>query len=65
MGLVLDHLRGHVLKCSAKRVPLLTVVGLNTPPEVTDFDDITLFDEDILWLDVSMDEALFVHVVNT
>ena len=65
MGLVLDHFRGHVLKCSTKRVPLLAVVGLYAPPEVTDFDDVTLFDKDVLWFDVSMDEALLMHVIYT
>lgn len=65
MSLVLDHFRGHVLKGTTKSVSLLTVVRLHAPTEITDFDDVAFFYENVLWLDISVDQTLFVHVVDT
>ena len=61
---VLDHLRCHVLKRAAEGVSLLHVVGLDAPAEITDFDDVPLLDEDVLGLNVSMNQALLVQVVD-
>lgn len=63
--LVLNHLRSHVLESPAKGVPLLHVIRLHTPPEITDLNDIPVFDKNILWLDVSMNEPLLMQIVNT
>jgi hypothetical protein len=37
---------------------------LDTPTEITDFDYITFFNQDVFWLNVSVDETLLVHVVD-
>ena len=58
MILVLYHLWSHVLQGAAERVPLLHMVRLHTPPEIADFYDVAVFDQDILRLDVPMDKAL-------
>jgi len=65
VSFVLYHLRSHVLEGSTECVSLLAVVWLHAPPEITNLDDVTFFNEDILWLNISMDQALFVHVVDT
>lgn len=62
---ILDHFRGHVLKSSAKSISLLHMIRLYTPTEITDFDDISILDENIFWFDISMDKTLLVQVVNT
>lgn len=63
MRLVLNHLGSHVLQCAAESVPLLVMVGLNAPTEIADLDDVSILDEYVFRLDVSMDQALLVHVV--
>jgi hypothetical protein len=62
--LVLDHFRGHVFKSSTKGVSLLHVVTLHTPSEITNLNNVTIFNKNILWLDISVDEALLVQIVN-
>ena len=52
--LVLDHLRCHVLERTAEGVPLLHVVELHTPAEVTNLDDVTIFDQYVLRFDIAM-----------
>jgi len=53
--LVLNHFWCHVLEGAAEGEALLHVVGLDTPPEVADLDYVLVLDEDVLWLDVSVD----------
>ncbi len=55
---VLNHLWGHVLECTAECVSLLHVVRLDAPPEITNLDDVTILDQYVLGLDVSVDETL-------
>jgi len=40
------------------------MVTLHTPAKVADLDDVALFNKDIFRLDISMDEALFVHIID-
>lgn len=65
MVFILDHFRCHVLECSTKSVTLLHVIRLNTPPKITNLYNVSILDKDILWLDVSMNQALLMQVVNT
>ena len=65
MVLVLDHLWGHILKRTAERIPLLHVVSLHAPPEIANLDNISILDQDVLRLDISMDQALLVQIVNS
>ena len=62
--LVHYHFWRHVLEGAAVGVSWLLHISLDTPTKVADFDDISLLDENILWLDVSVDEPLLVHVVD-
>lgn len=64
MILVLYHLRSHVLKSTAKGISLLHMIRLHTPSEVTDFDNVSVFDKYIFWLDISVYQPLFVQVVD-
>ena len=64
MSLVLDHFWSHVLGRSTEGVPLLVVVALDAPSKVAYLDDVALFDQNVLWLDVSVDQSLLVHIVN-
>ena len=64
MVLVLNHFWSHILQSSTEGISLLHVVRLDAPPKVADFDDITVFDQDVLGFDVSVDEPLLVHIVN-
>jgi hypothetical protein len=64
MRLILNHLRSHVLESPTEGISLLTVVGLDAPSKVADFNDIAFLYENIFWFDVSMDKSLFVHVVD-
>ena len=64
MCLILNHLGSHILQRTTKSIPLLTVIRLHTPSKVADFDDVTLLDKDVFWLDVSVDETLLVHIVD-
>lgn len=41
------------------------MVRLDTPTEITDLNDVAFFDQDIFRLDVSMNQALLVQVVDT
>lgn len=40
------------------------MVQLHAPAKVTDFDDIPVLNEYVLWFDVSMNKTLLVHVVD-
>lgn len=62
-------LRGltHVLQCSNRRAELLEeerVVNLSTA-KVNDLDDVHVGDDDVLWLDVQVEDASRVEVVQT
>jgi len=63
MSLVLNHFGGHILKRSTKRISLLAVVRLDTPPEIAYFDYVSFFYKYVFGLDISVNESLFVHVV--
>jgi hypothetical protein len=65
VSLVLNHLGRHVLKCSAECISLLRVVRLYTPAEITDFNDVTLLDQDVLWFYISVDQSLLMHVIDS
>ena len=55
MRLVLDHFGSHVLERAAECVSLLVCIGLNAPSKITEFDDVTIFDQNVLGLDVPVD----------
>ena len=70
MGLLVEHLRRHIFKCTTKGLTLLHVaqllLQLEGPCEVTNFDYIAVFtleDQKIFRLQVSMDKPILVHVV--
>ena len=63
--LILNHPRRHVLESATNSVPLLHVVQLYTPAKITDLYNVSVLYEDVLWLDVSMNQALLVQVVDT
>ena len=65
MCLVLDHLWSHVLKSSTKSISLLTMIRLNAPPKITNLDNVTLLNEYILRLNISVNKPLLMHVINT
>ena len=65
MCLVLNHFRSHVLQGTTEGVPLLIGLGLHAPAKIADFNNITLFDQNIFGLNVSMNETLLVHVIYT
>jgi len=62
---ILYHLWSHVLEGTAKSVTLLHVIRLHTPTKITNFDDVAIFDQYVLWLDISMNKPLLMQVVNT
>jgi len=37
---------------------------LDAPTKIAYFNNVSFLDKNVLWLDISMDEALFVHVVD-
>lgn len=41
------------------------MVGLDAPTEIADFDDVALLDQDVLGLDVSVNQALLVQVIDS
>ena len=63
--LILNHFRGHILKSSTESVSLLHMVRLNAPSKITNLDDVSIFNQNVLWFDISMNQSLFVHVVDT
>lgn len=65
MVLILDHLRSHVLESSTERISLLTVIRLNAPSEITYLNDIAFFNKNILRLDISVNQPLLMHIVDT
>lgn len=72
VGLIRDHFWCHVLKCPAEGVPLLLhrVIetffsrGLHAPAKIADLEHIVLRDQQVFWLQVSVDEAVFVQEVD-
>lgn len=64
MWLVHYHLWSHILKRTTVSIPGLLNFSLHTPSKVADLDDIILLDQNVLWLDISVDQSLLVHVVN-
>lgn len=62
--LVLNHLRCHVLKSTTESVPLLHVVSLDAPTEITNLYNVAILDQDVLRLNVSVNQPLLVEVVN-
>jgi len=65
MILVLYHFWSHIFECSTECVSLLHVVWLDTPSKITDFDDVSFFDQNVLRFDVSMDETLFMEIIDS
>ena len=65
MRFILNHLWSHILERSTKSVPLLAVIRLNTPAEIADFDNVAFFDKDIFRFNISMNQTLFMHVINS
>ena len=39
------------------------MIRLNAPSKITNLDDVAIFDQNVLWFDISMDQTLFVQVV--
>ena len=64
MILILYHFWCHVLQGSTKSIPLLHMITLNTPSKIANFNDVSILDQNVFRLDVSVDETLFVHVVD-
>jgi len=62
---ILYHLRSHIFQRTTKRIPLFFKISLHGPSKIADFDDISFFDQNILWFDISMDQSLLMHVVYT
>ena len=62
---ILNHFWSHVLESSTKCVSLLHVIRLNTPPKITNLDDIALFDQNIFWFNISMNNSLYIQIVYT
>ena len=65
VSLILNHFWSHIFKCSTKSISHLTIVSLYTPSKITNFDNISLFDENVLRFNISMNETLFMHKVDT
>ena len=61
---VLNHLRSHILQSATESVSLLHMVRLHAPPKITNFDDISILNQDIFWLDISVNQALLMHIVD-
>jgi hypothetical protein len=40
------------------------MITLNTPSKIANFNDVSILDQNVFRLDVSMDKSLFVHVVD-
>ena len=62
--LILDHFGSHVLQGSTKCISLLHMITLNAPPEVTNLNNISVFDQNVFGFYVSVNQTLFVHVVD-
>ncbi len=58
------HLGSHVLKSATECIPLLKIVVLYTPPKVTDLQHVIIVNKKILWLNVSVNEAILMKKVN-
>jgi hypothetical protein len=43
----------------------LTIICLNAPTKITNLNNIAFFDKDIFWLDISVDQSLFMKEINT
>ena len=56
----LNHFGSHILKGPTKSVPLLHITLLNTPPEVTNLQDVIFTNQEIFGLYISVDKAIFV-----
>ena len=41
------------------------MVWLDAPTEITDFDYISIFDKDVFRFDVTMNQSLFMQIINT
>lgn len=57
----------HILQCSNRRAKLLEeerVVSLSTA-KVNDLDDVHVGDDDVLWLDVQVEDASVMEIVQT
>jgi hypothetical protein len=65
MIFILDHFWSHVLKSTAKSISLLHVVRLNAPTKIANLDYVSVFYQYVLRFDISMNQALFVQIVNT
>jgi hypothetical protein len=65
MILVLYHFRSHVFKCSTECVSLLHMVWLDAPTEITNFNDVAIFNQNVLWFDISMDQTLFMKIIDS
>ena len=65
VSLVLDHLRCHILERAAEGVASLHGIRLHAPTKVADLNNVALFDENILRLDVAVNQPLFMHKVDS
>ena len=61
---VLDHFWSHVLQGPAESIPYLILFLLHAPTKVANFDDVTILDQYVFRLDVSMNETLLMKVID-
>ena len=61
---LLKHFRSHVLKGTTESVSLLELVKLYAPTEIANFDDVALFDQDVLRLDITVHQVVLVAVLD-
>ena len=60
-----EHLRGHVFEGPAEGTAGLIRAGVDTPTEVTQFQDVLRIHKEVLRFQVSVDEAIFVQEMHT
>lgn len=60
----MDHFGCHVFERATKSVPLLVDFSLDAPSKITNFNDVSFLDQNVLRLDVAMYQTLLMHVVD-
>lgn len=57
MATLSDHFRSQILRCTTVGHPFFAFIEKVGPAEVSKFDCILCIEQDILWLDVSVDDG--------
>ena len=67
-----DHLGGHILECTTESCSLRIEVSLtlgncsfNAPAKIANFENVVSTYEEIFWLQISMDEAIFMQEIKS